>query len=113
MCDIDLEPCDVWREEMRKARKPHRCSCCGGAVVIGDRYISHFSKFDGSITSENLCLSCDRDRDMFAAAHEHMSPTPSHFPQMLADCIHEGDPESMTKWAPMLARIQERAHQVV
>lgn len=108
MCSIDLDPCEVWRETEHKARKPHRCDCCGNTIHIGDKYLSHFSKFDVYVTSQKICLNCDRDRRAFGDAHESMKCVPSAFTEALSDCISEGDEESMTKWAPMLAEIRAR-----
>ncbi len=54
MCSIDLDPCEVWREEERKARKEHRCACCNRVIKPGTKYLSHFSVFEGSPTTEAL-----------------------------------------------------------
>jgi hypothetical protein len=112
MCAIDLEPCEVWREEERKARKAHRCDSCGGQIAPGSRYLSHFSVFEGEPTTRAMCLPCLADRKEFGDAHGTL-PIPSFFPQMLSDCIAEGDEESETKWQPMLERVQARGREAM
>ncbi len=48
MCEIDFDgTCSVWRENTRKARKEHRCSCCGGTIRVGKTYLDHFSVYEG------------------------------------------------------------------
>jgi hypothetical protein len=107
MCAIDLEPCDVWRETERTARKAHRCSSCGGQIAPGARYLSHFSMFEGDYTYNKMCLLCRDDRKTFSDDHG-IGPTPGYFPRLLADCIADGDEESESKWKPMLERVQAR-----
>lgn len=114
MCYIDLEPADLWVEEKGVAKRDHRrpCSCCRRPILKGDVYWTHFSKCDGSVTSEKMCADCHADRDEFGKAHGGMVSTPSFFRQMLADCIHENETEEddggETDWRPMLERIQAR-----
>lgn len=107
MCYIELEPCQVWSEHERKARKAHTCSCCRGPIAPGERYLVHFSVLDGDTTSEKCCLACNAARLEFGNAHDSI-PTPQYFPVLLADCIAEGDEESETRWKPMLQAIEAR-----
>jgi hypothetical protein len=109
MCYIDLDPCTVWRESERKARKAHRCSCCCRTIEVGEKYIVHFSIFEGDKLSNKCCYECNGDRMTFATAHEGNLPTPDFFPQMLAECISEGDDDEddpAARWQPMLDRIE-------
>lgn len=108
MCFVDLEPCEVWEERHRKARKVHRCSCCGRAISPGERYLVHFSVFQGDPTSEKCCAACEADRQKFADAHGGTLCTPGWLPNMLRSCIGE-DPDSEETWAPMLKSIRSRA----
>jgi hypothetical protein len=107
MCDIDFDPCDVWRETRRKARKQHTCDCCGGTILPGTHYVSHFSLFEGDTTSEKICAACDADRDVFGKEHGTY-PCPSYFPEVLTECIADGDEESEKVWKPMLAALRLR-----
>ena len=109
MCSFDLDPCEVWREEERKARKEHRCACCGATIKHGTKYLSHFSVFEGDPTTEALCLPCKRDRKKFVDAHGQYM-TPGSFDTMLNDCIYDGDPESK-RWQVMQERIRARRPQ--
>lgn len=108
MCVIDLEPCEVWSEKERTARKAHSCSCCGSAIHPGQRYLDHFSVYDGSATLQKACLPCRDDRKEFADEHDGMICNPGYFMEMLGDCITDEEPESDAKWSPMLDRITSR-----
>ena len=109
MCSFDLEPCDVWTETARTARKEHCCSVCGGRIAPGERYTTHFSKSDGGVSSERICGACYTARAEFASAHGEMVPNPSAFEDVLRECIAE-DEESEQRWKPMLAAIEGRRH---
>ena len=108
MCMIDLEPCELWVENERKARKHHKCDSCQGAILVGERYICHFNKFDGNITYAKMCLACRDDRKLFADAHDGTLMDPGHFSEMVQECIGE-DKDSEAMWKPMLERIEARA----
>jgi len=107
MCVLDLEPCEVWTETEHTARTPKKCDGCGGSMAAGDRYVKHFSKYDGLIASEYLCMPCKADRAEFADAHG-ITPTPDGFWQILADCVSEDEDEENNPWKPMLDRLRAR-----
>lgn len=106
MCFVALEPCKVWQETERKARKSHECSCCHGTIKAGAMYLVHFSVFDGTATSEKMCGPCEADRKEFADAHESLLCSPGWLRRMVRDCMGEGDDDE--KWRAMLDRIKAR-----
>jgi hypothetical protein len=108
MCFIDLDPCEVWDERERKARKEHKCGACGKTIRVGETYLTHFSVFEGNANSEKMCFPCRDDRKQFADAHDGTLMTPSFLRQMVAECISEGDEESERQWKPLLDRIDSR-----
>lgn len=109
MCDIDDgDRASVWCETWRKARKQHRCDGCGAAILPGERYIVHFSKYEGEVSSAKLCAACDLIRTQFAEAHGHVTPFPGTLRETLDNCIDDGDEESEQKWKPMLAEMDAR-----
>jgi hypothetical protein len=112
MCYIELEPCTVWRETPRTARKVHRCSVCARAIQPGELYIDHFSLDENGPCTAKVCSDCRQAQDIFAAAHEdEYGPSyiqPPGFATLLSDCIAEGDEESETRWRPMLNAINAR-----
>lgn len=112
MCDIDLDRCEVWDERHVVARKLHGCDCCNGPILPGERYVRHFSRLDGEITSEKMCAACDSDRTEFATWPGHMQTNPSYFPELIQSCLDEDD-ESEDLWRPMLERIEARADRFV
>jgi hypothetical protein len=107
MCFVDLEPCEIWNEKHRTARKEHSCSCCDRTIRIGEVYLVHFDVFEGQTTSEKCCAECESDRDIFANEHEGTLCSPGWLQNMIRDCIGE-DPESKDVWLPMLERIKNR-----
>ena len=109
MCVIDVdEYCEVWEESIVKARKPHRCSCCRAEIRPGEKYLKHWSIFQGDPQPGTLCLACNSDREIFAAAHQGVMAHPWGFDEMLCNCIADGDEESEKQWKPMLERIRGR-----
>ncbi len=90
MCDIDLEPSDFWSERKAKARKQHRCDCCGGAIRPGDVYLRHFSVYDGVAVTEKECPACMEMGERFAKEHGQRS-NPSYMGQLLRDCLDSGE----------------------
>jgi hypothetical protein len=107
MCELELEPCEVWRETYRTARKEHRCSSCGGPIRGGEKYRDHFSIFEGHRTSQRACATCAADMDAFGKEHGTW-PIPSHLAETLQECIADGDEESERVWKPMLEALRAR-----
>lgn len=105
MCDIDLEPCTVWRETPRKARKERECGCCGTPIRPGDPYLSHFSIYDGEATSDSVCFACWWIRESFAQSHGQ-SMQPDALEETLRSCIDEDGRES--DWRPEMASLLKR-----
>ncbi len=56
-CDFD-EPCTVWREQMRRAAKRHRCSDCGGIIPVGQGYTNIAMLSEGEWTTAKRCADC-------------------------------------------------------
>ncbi len=52
-------PCDVWDEDVRRARKERRCSACHETIKRGDLYHSTRSLYDGSWTTIARCARCE------------------------------------------------------
>lgn len=118
MCEIDLEPADVFLDTSHKARKEHRCACCGGPIARGERYLRHFQVFEGTAISERCCAACAADREAFADADGHGFSAPSYFPEMLSNCIFFDDGDVVVsvaeraannRWIAMRDGIRARA----
>lgn len=60
MCDdgFDAEPCAVWREVRRRARKIHQCWACSQAIAPGHRYQVSTVVWDGTAQTWKHCLRC-------------------------------------------------------
>jgi hypothetical protein len=59
-CEIsdDDGPAEVWQEETRRARKPHKCCECGGMILPGQTYERVFWVFDGTAAHAETCADC-------------------------------------------------------
>lgn len=109
MCYIGFDgTCEVWNEAEQKARKPHRCSSCRRPIKVGEKYLRHFSIFEGDTTSEKMCVDCLEDRREFCDAHRIAGFPPSNLQHYLSECIADGDEESDQQWRPMLERLKAR-----
>jgi hypothetical protein len=106
MCVIDLEPCSVWRETPRKAKKSYKCSGCGITIQPGEAYLENFSVFEGEASTEKACFGCWAAKQQFAEAHGQ-DFAPSHLIEFLQDCIGENDDEEDV-WRPVLAAVLAR-----
>ena len=108
MCSINLEVAELWDERERTARTPKQCDACCARIVPGRRYVKHFSKHDGDITSEVICKPCEKDRAEFADAHGGMTPGPSFFVDLLIECVDDTEDD---RWAEMLRGLRARKEQ--
>jgi hypothetical protein len=59
-CDCyDYDPPSVYRQQARRARKPHKCCDCGAEIKPGDEYLSIFGVWEGEAESFCMCLLCE------------------------------------------------------
>lgn len=113
MCYLDLEPCSVWCEDERRARKPHRCSGCGRTIQPGEVYLHHFDVFEGHANTEKCCLECRNDRHEFCAEHERVC-VPSSLLELVGECIGEDaefdddDNRLPSRWDALYDRLKAR-----
>lgn len=115
MCSSGLsgDACEIWNEWVPRARKPYTCDGCGGPIAPGDRYLKHQSRFEGDWSSARMCLSCWYAREEFVGAHRgSLIPHPRMLADVISDCISDGDEDSETRWAPMLAAMRARGEAV-
>lgn len=109
MCstDFDYEPCELWQEITRRARKGHECDSCGGVIRSGDHYLHHFHLLDGDPGNEKMCAGCWFIRHSFVEAHGSQSFLPSMLIGELQSCITDSDEED-EQWRPALATVLQR-----
>lgn len=107
MCNVefDSDGPSVHRTEVRAARKPWRCLCCGVAIQAGERHRYLFSVHDGDATEERSCLACDASNQAFSDAHG-VWLYPSALQEFLSECVVEEDRKS--PWRSPLAGILRR-----
>ena len=58
MCDNDCDPCQIWEEKWRFARKEHTCTGFREVISPGHRYCVTSTLFDGSWANWKHCLRC-------------------------------------------------------
>lgn len=65
---IGVEPdgtCDFIVQEIRKARKPHKCCECYKEIPIGERYEHARGKYEGEMWTAETCLVCAEIAEAF------------------------------------------------
>jgi hypothetical protein len=110
MCEVHFDDyCEVWNETALKARKPHRCSCCGLRVRKGGYYVRHFSIFEGEASTAKICQACWLIREEFNDAHKVML-FPSTVAEHLDECIvtDEDEGEDASRWRRLLKALHRR-----
>ncbi len=99
------EPCEVYNETERKARKHHTCESCSGPIVPGERYRYVSGVFDHSGFSFKQCGDCMAAHDEFAERHDEAPAVVDLF-DALDHCVQEDGPSS---WAvPFFERMKAR-----
>ncbi|NBC16388.1 MAG: hypothetical protein GVY18_03625 [Bacteroidetes bacterium] len=58
MSCCDAEPADLCKLARPRARKPYRCSECGGDIRHGDRYVRVRSLYEGHWSTVTACVPC-------------------------------------------------------
>jgi hypothetical protein len=112
MCEIDTYDVDeaaVWREAWVKARKERWCGACGARILVGDRYLKHFSVYDGSPHRAAVCLPCGEAHEAFGDEHNvHLAP-PDSVDYELKECIQNSDEDDdAARWQAMLDALRAR-----
>lgn len=111
MCviDDDGDRCELWSEFHRTARKQHKCDACRGVIAAGERYLVHYSRYDGEENDRaKMCGACEVVRDKFKDSPGHLIPAPSFLREILEECIADGDEESEAMWKPAIAEMEQR-----
>jgi ribosomal protein L37AE/L43A len=114
--DYDGPMPSFFNDVERKARKPHTCDECDGAIKPGQvyRYISGL--WDGYISQYHICGPCAETIEAFAAAHDEERPSLQGLSYALEECIEEetivGDEETLTeagqRWKKALDEMHAR-----
>lgn len=60
-CYCDYDPCDIWDEKTRVARKRWACYECGEPIEIGDEYTDIAQLYEGSWDHFRICDCCTED----------------------------------------------------
>lgn len=69
----DYETPSVYSENFRVARKYHRCSECGRAILSGQRYKTTFGVWVGDAKSYKTCPSCISILDLVQSKYANFS----------------------------------------
>lgn len=110
MCTIDTsdydDPCSVWHNVQRRARKPHVCATCLRAIERGETYRIHTSILDGDVSSEKACADCTAVIDEFGREH-HTLYAPTSIFDGLEHCVEEQE-AGWERWGAALTTIMAR-----
>lgn len=107
MCEWDSgddEPCEVYNQTERKARKEHTCDSCHGQICVGETYRYTSGIYDHDPFSFKQCPPCTIAHDLFNEKHDGIGVTDLY--EGLDFCVRRDGP---TSWAaPLLATMKER-----
>lgn len=108
MCDLDYvdDRWDASSEKVVRAKKEHRCDCCGGRIPPGRKYLRLGWVFERTAGSEKCCLPCHRVSMAFAQKHNFYTQ-PSGMQHLLEECIAEDD-EDAGPWKRALREMKRR-----
>lgn len=67
-CDYDTEGPSAFSESKVKARKNHKCSECGGAILVGETYQKTWGVWDSEVRTYKCCADC-LEMQAWAEAH--------------------------------------------
>jgi hypothetical protein len=94
MCEVDTYvDCERIASSFHTARKPHRCSECGGAIKPGERYQKYAGKTGGEFHVEHFCLPCHEAQNEFWMHHSGTMLF-GELADMVLECVRE-EPESI------------------
>jgi len=92
---------DFYRNQIRKARKSHRCCECRGTIQPGETYHYHSGKWDGDVETFAMCVDCNvliADLNDGRPFEERTT-----FNELLEDCSNTGD-EWLSKMVGIMAK---------
>jgi hypothetical protein len=59
----DADPPEIFKEEIRKARKSYKCGECKGEIKPGEQYEYVRGRWEGYWSEHRTCIICKRIRD--------------------------------------------------
>lgn len=95
-------------QEMRTARKPHRCTECGDNIEPGERYEYFYGKFDGERFSYHTCVPCVEIRAFFSCDGSWMWGSVWDDMEHLFDDFHHGCLDPQDDREPLSARAKAK-----
>jgi hypothetical protein len=112
MCYFEPEgTCEVYVVTHPRARKERECIVCCGTIGKGEQYERHNMVFEGSASTEWMCVGCAVAYLAFREdPHHRGSPSPSGFAEALRECFHganRGDPDAQL-WRDLYAGVLRR-----
>lgn len=57
-CSCDYDPAEFYSVSFRKAKKPHKCHECAGAILPGEKYEYVCGRWDGDLSYFKTCSHC-------------------------------------------------------
>jgi hypothetical protein len=84
--------CEFWLEKMIKARKPHKCYECDGAIVPGSVYERIVYKYEGNFECIIICALCSEIGRAFSCGGRQVGTLWEQvhedlFPNMTTGCL--------------------------
>lgn len=91
-----------------RARKPHTCHGCSGAIEKGKLYRRYAFTMDGEFRHEKMCRPCALDSDRFAKAHGFAYFYPYGWIEFVHECIVDDGADADPRWKMIKVRADQR-----
>lgn len=104
MCICDLDPPRFYREDIRKARKQHKCCECETVINPGDTYADIFGVWDDA-DSFKQCQKCNELGSKLSQDNKCGYPL-GQLNQELIDSDYLAKDENTKQWFSQVAWIQ-------
>lgn len=84
-CSIDIDGCGplAFTEEIRQARKTHRCVECNDIIDVGDYYEYVSGVWENGPASYKTCLTCVQIREDYCRYGHRFGQLDSHLKECL------------------------------
>lgn len=97
--------CDIWTRKRQRARKAHKCDCCGEPIERGHIYATHFTLYEGTTEYVKRCLRCEALYDALTERMRAAGTLGDETPDLFLNCGHDYEERWGEAPPPELARL--------
>lgn len=97
--DVD-EYCTTLRQDIRTARKQHKCGECKKPILPGDKYEDYVGVFDGEIFKHKTCNDCISLRKSFFSDGYYYGMIREQLSEHIRECYGEISESNISELQP-------------